>query len=125
MVKIIPTVVSYVNIHFPHFKSEEYSDDFLKCCLVYRYLYGKYFLKNIEINKIIYRLNNGLINLLFQTNSNVLKNHLVFSYAFSEFYDYYKKGRSEIYVTNSFLQNSSLIGFLMVIVCWFFNKGVC
>ena len=35
------------------------------------------------MNRIIYRLNNGLIDLLFQTKSNVIKNHLIFSYAFS------------------------------------------
>ena len=37
------------------------------------------------------RLNDGLVDLLFQTNSSILRNHLIFSYAFSEFCDKYKQ----------------------------------
>lgn len=64
-----------------------------RSCLVYRYLNDKYSRKTLDMNLIMYRLNDGLIDLLFQTNSNVLKNHLLFSYAFSEFDDKYKTGR--------------------------------
>lgn len=48
----------------------------------------------------MFRLDDGLVDLLFQTNSNVCKNHLIFSYAFSKFYDRYKKGRERVYVAN-------------------------
>lgn len=76
--------------------------------------------KTIEINRIIYRLNNGLIDLLFQTNLNVIKNHLIFSFAFSDFYEYYKKGRGKVYITQTRLQKSSLIGFITgIIYCSF------
>ena len=77
------------------------------------------------MNKTIYRLNNGLINLLFHTKSSVLKNHLIFSYAFSEFYNHYKTGRGKVYVANKRLKKSSIIGFLTGVVYCFFHKGVC
>ena len=54
------------------------------------------------MNLIIYRLNNELIDsVLFQTNPNVLKNHLISSFSFSEFYERYKTGRGRVYVANT------------------------
>lgn len=76
------------------------------------------------MNQIIFRLNDGLVDLLFRANSNVLKNHLIFSYAFSEFYDRYKKGPGRVYVANTRLKKSSIIGFFTGIIYWFFHKGV-
>ena len=52
--------------------------------------------KTLDVNFIMYRLNDGLVDLLFQTNSSILKNHLIFSYAFSEFCDKYKTGRGRV-----------------------------
>ena len=52
--------------------------------------------KTLDMNFIMYRLNDGLVDLLFQTNSSILKNHLTFSYAFSEFCDKYKTGRGRV-----------------------------
>ena len=52
----------------------------------------------------MYILNDGLVDLLFQTNSNVLKNHLIFSYVFSEFYDKYKNERGGVYVADTRLK---------------------
>ena len=54
----------------------------------------------MDIDHIMFRLDDGLVDLLLQINSNVLKNHLIFSYAFSEFYDRYKKGRGRVNVAN-------------------------
>ena len=84
---MLNNIIAYVNFHFPNYQTNEYNDCFIKSCLVYRYLHEKYFKKTLDMNLIVYRLNDGLIDLLFQTNSNVLKNHLIFSYALSEFYD--------------------------------------
>ena len=56
------------------------------------------------MNLIMYILNDGLVDLLFQTNSNVLKNHLIFSYVFSEFYDKYKNERGGVYVADTRLK---------------------
>ena len=83
------------------------------------------YLSFIYINQIMFRLDDGLVDLLFQINSNVLKNHLIFSYAFSEFYDRYKKGRGRVYVANARSKKSSIIGFFPGIIYWFFCKGVC
>ena len=52
--------------------------------------------RTLDMNFIMYRLNDGLVDLLFQTNSSILKNHLIFSYAFSEFCDKYKTGRGRV-----------------------------
>ena len=52
--------------------------------------------KTLDMNFIMYRLNDRLVDLLFQTNSSILKNHLIFSYAFSEFCDKYKTGRGRV-----------------------------
>ena len=74
------------------------------------------------MNLIIYRLNDGLVDLLFQTNSNVLKNHLIFSYAFGEFYDRYKTERGRVYIANTRLKKSSIIGFNTGVIYWIFTK---
>lgn len=79
--------------------------------------------KKMDMNQIIFRLNDELVDLLFRTNSNVLENHLIFSYAFSEFYDRYKIGRGRVYVVNT----TSIINywiFFTGIIYWFFHKGV-
>ena len=71
--KIIQTIIHYVIYYFPDYYDENDNVCFILSCLVYRYLYRKYFGKSLDMNIIKYRLNNGLIDLLFQTNSNVLK----------------------------------------------------
>ena len=43
--------------------------------------------------------------------------------AFSEFYNYYRKGRGNIYIIDTTLQ-SSLVGFITGVISWFFHKGV-
>ena len=75
---MIQTIITYVNFNFPYYNDENHNECFIKSCLVYKYLCHKYFKKTIGINLIKYQLNNGLIDLLFQSRSNVLKNHLKF-----------------------------------------------
>ena len=64
------------------------------------------------MNLILYILKDGLVDLLSPPNSNVSKNHLIFSCAFSEFYNRYKKGRGKVYVVNTRLKKSSITGFI-------------
>ena len=59
----------------------------------------------------------------FISNSNVLKNHLIFHYAFKNFYRKYEKGRFNIYIFDTRIK-SSIVGFLTGILYWFFHKGV-
>ena len=61
---MLNNIISYVNFHFPNFKTSDYNDCFIKSCLVYK----KYFKKTLDMNLIVYRLNDGLVDLLFQTN---------------------------------------------------------
>lgn len=122
---MLSNIIAYVNFHFPNYKTKVRNESFIKSCFVYRYLHEKYFKKTMYINQIMFRLDDGLVDLLFQINSNVLKNHLIFSYAFSEFYDRYKKGRGRVYVANARSKKSSIIGFFPGIIYWFFCKGVC
>lgn len=77
------------------------------------------------MDQVIYRLNDGLTNLRFQTNSVILKNHLIFSFAFSKFYEHYRQGRGKIYAADTRLQEYALIGYLTEIVYWFFHERVC
>ena len=56
---MINTIVAYVNFHFPKNKTQFYCDNFIKSCLVYQYLYAKYFTQNININQIIYQLSDA------------------------------------------------------------------
>lgn len=78
------------------------------------------FLKNIDFNLIMYQLDNVKI----KTRSRVLKNHLIFSYAFIKFYKGYRLGPGHVYLF-SFPISSNVISFITGIVYWFFHKGVC
>lgn len=112
---MIQTIITYVNFNFPYYKDENYNECCIESCLVYKYLYDAYFKKTLDFELIKYQLNNGLINILFQTKSNV--------YAFSEFYRKYKLGRGCVYIFPSKIKTSTL-GVLTGIMYWFFNKGV-
>ena len=41
---------------------------FIKSCLIYRYLVEKYYRKTMDMNQIIFRLNDGLVDRLFKAN---------------------------------------------------------
>ena len=77
---MINTIVAYDNFYFPTYKSQFYPDNFIKACLVYQYLYSKYFTQKLDINQIIYRLTDARHSL--NSNSTTLTNHLIFSLAF-------------------------------------------
>ena len=42
---MLNTIVAYVNFYFPTYKTQFYPDNFIKACLVYQFLYAKYFTK--------------------------------------------------------------------------------
>ena len=48
---MLTTTVSYVNLHFPQYKTKFFDDNFIKCCLIYKYLYEKYFSSNLDMDK--------------------------------------------------------------------------
>ena len=56
---MINKIVTYVNFHFPKNKTQFYCGNFIKSCLVYQYLYAKYFTQNMNINQIIYQLSDA------------------------------------------------------------------
>ena len=132
---MIKTIINYVNYHyensrkelkdfpFPFAKDEAQNECFIKSCLIYKYLYEIYFRKNISFLDVMYTLNDGIFELFFRSNWNVLKNHLIFHYAFTKFKKRYKVGRGSLYLIESRI-NSSVVGFIMGIVYWFFHKGV-
>lgn len=74
------------------------------------------------MDKVFLRLNDRLNH--FQTDSNILKNHLIFSFAFSKFSERYKTGTGKVYVADSCFQEYETIGYLTGIVYWFFYEGV-
>ena len=53
---MIKSIVTYVNFYFPTYKTQFYPDNFIKACLVYQFLYAKYFTQKLDIGQIIYRL---------------------------------------------------------------------
>ena len=79
---MINTIVEYVNYYMPRYKSNIYCDDFIRCCLVYKYLDEKYFSHNTKWALILYRLFAERNS--FVTVSNVLRNQLIFSTAWGE-----------------------------------------
>lgn len=86
---MIQQIIAYVNFYYPNYANDG-DECFIKSCLIYRYLYEKYFRSNIDFNSIMYQLDN--IKIKIKTKSKILKNHLIFSYAFIKFYNSYRKG---------------------------------
>ena len=118
---MINTIVEYVNYYFPHYKTEVYSDDFIRCCLVYKYLYEKYFSQRAKWEQILYRLFAERNS--FVTNFVILRNHLIFSTAFRAFWKQYHMGRGCVYVADTCLQEYETLGYLTGILYWSFHKG--
>ena len=77
---MINTIVAYVNYYFSSNKTQYYPDNFIKACLVYQFLYSKYFTQKLDIDQIIYRLTDARHSL--RSNSPTLANHLIFTLAF-------------------------------------------
>ena len=119
---MIKSIVAYVNFYFPTYKNQFYSDDFIKACLVYQFLYIKYFTQKLDIEQIIYRLTEARHYL--NSDSNIIKNHLIFNLAFKAFWKHCKIGRGCVYSINTPFKESEVLGYLTGIVYWFFHRGV-
>ena len=119
---MIKSIVEYVNFYFPTYKSQFYSDNFIKACLVYQFLYAKYFTQKLDINQIIFILTKAKNYL--NADSNIISNHLIFSLAFRAFWKHYKIGRGCVYTFNTPFKESEVLGYLTGIIYWCFHKGV-
>ena len=119
---MINRIVAYVNFYFPTYKTQFYPDDFIKACLVYQFLYAKYFTQKLDINQIIYRLTDYIHSCI--SNSSILTNHLIFSLAFREFWKQYRLSRGCVYVVNTPFKESEVLGYLTGIVYWCFHRGI-
>ena len=71
---MIKSIVAYVNLYFPTYKNQFYSDNFIKACLVYQFLYIKCFTQKLDIEQIIYRLTEAKHYL--NSDSNIIKKSL-------------------------------------------------
>ena len=116
---MINTIVHYVNFYYPTLKQLPYSENLIKTSLIYRFLYESIFKKFIEIETIIYKLENRSI----KSNNRVLNNHLMFYRAFKSFYKHCKVGRGCVYVFDSPIK-SEVLGYLTGICYWIFHKGL-
>ena len=122
---MIKTIVHYVNFYYPitkknlNNKNIFFSENFIKSALIYRYLYEVNFKKNINIENILYILNDTFI----KSNSRVINNHLIFYKAFKSFYNRYKIGRECVYLFDSPIK-SEVLGYLTGILYWIFHKGL-
>ena len=119
---MLKTIVEYVNFYFPTYKTQFYPDNFIKACLVYQFLYAKYFTQNLDINQIFYSLTDARHSL--SSISPTLANHLIFTLAFKAFWKHYRIGRGCVYVVNSPFKECEVLGYLTGIIYWFFHKGV-
>ena len=109
---MINNIVDYVNFYFPTYKTQFYSDNFIKACLVYQFLY----------DQIIYRLTEARHYL--NSNSNIITNHLIFNLAFKAFWKHYRIGRGCVYTFNTPFKECEVLGYLTGIFYWFFHRGV-
>ena len=80
---MIKSIVTYVNLYFPTYKTQFYPDNLIKACLVYQFLYAKYFTQKLDMDQIIYRLTEARNYL--NSDSNIITNHLIFNLAFKLF----------------------------------------
>ena len=126
--QMIKSIVAYVNFYFPTYKTQSrhcgrfYPDNFIKACLVYQFLYAKYFTQKLDINQIICRLSDYRHTL--RSNSPTLANHLIFNLAFRAFWKQYRMGRGCVYTLNTPFKECEVLGYLTGITYWFFHKGV-
>ena len=111
---MIKSIVAYVNYYFPSNKTQYNPDNFIKACLVYQFLYAKYFTQKIDIDQIIYELTEARHYL--DSNSNVLAYHLIFSLAFRAFWKQYRIGRGCVYVVNTPFKECEVLGYLTGII---------
>ena len=119
---MLKTIVEYVNFYFPTYKTQFYPDNFIKACLVYQFLYSKYFTQKLDIDQIIYGLTEARHYL--NSNSNILSNHLIFNLAVKAFWKHYRIGRGCVYAFNSPFKESEVLGYLTGIIYWIFHRGV-
>ena len=119
---MINLIVQYVKFYFPSYKSQSYDDNFIKACLVYKYLYLKHFKKKLDMEEIKYILLEGKD--FFRSNSPIMANHLIFSLAFRAFWKRYRIGRGYVYALDSPFKESETLGYLTGIIYWFFHTGV-
>ena len=119
---MIKTVVEYVNLYFPTYKTQFYPNNFIKACLVYQFLYAKYFSQKLEIDQIIYKLVEARHYLI--SDSNIITNHLIFSLAFKAFWKHSRIGRGFVYAINSPFKECEVLGYLTGIIYWIFHKGI-
>ena len=119
---MIKSVVTYVNFYFPTYKTQFYPDNLIKACLVYQFLYIKYFTQKLDIDQIIYRLTEARHYL--NSHSNIITNHLIFNLAFKAFWKNYRIGRGCVYAINTPFKECEVLGYLTGIVYWFFHRGV-
>ena len=116
---MIKSIVAYVNFYFPTYKTEIYPNNFIKPCLVYQFLYVKYFTQKLDIEQIIYRLTEARHYL--NSNSNIITNHLIFNLAFKAFWKHYRIGRGCVYTTNTPFKECEVLGYLTGIIYLFFS----
>lgn len=119
---MITTIITYVKYYVPHYQTGFYCDNFIKSCLVYKYLHDKYFSSNLDFDQIIYRLTDERNSC--RSNSDVVSNHLISSNAFRAFWKQYRKGRGCVYIVDTPCQECEVLGYLTGILYWALYRGV-
>ena len=76
----------------------------------------------MDLAKIIYKLSGDSDSI--RTESGILTNHLIFNLAFKAFWNHFNIGRGSVYVFDSCIKESEVIGYLIGIIYWVFHNGV-
>ena len=96
---MLQNIVTYVNYYFSRCKSDIINSNFVKFCLVYQFLLAYYLNKNATMNYIMLIFDD--YKNAFSSSKSIIANHQIFSWAFKEIWNKYKKGRGKVYVFDS------------------------
>ena len=87
---MLQDIVSYVNYYFPQYKRNDINPNFIRFCLVYQFLPAHYLNKNATLDYIMLIFDD--YKNAFPPTETIAAIHQIFSWAFNEIWNNYKKG---------------------------------
>lgn len=119
---MLQNIITYVNFYFPQYKREDTNPNFIRFCLVCQFLIAHYLSKNAPLDQIM--IIKDLFKNAFPSTRSIATNHQIFSLAFNEFWEQYKKGRGKVYVFDSPFKQWSFLGKITGLLFWFMRDFI-
>ena len=116
---MLQNIVAYVNHYFPRYKRDDINPNFVRFCLVYQFLLAHYLNKNATLDYIMLIFDD--YKNAFPPGGSIAAVHQIFSWAFNEIWNKYKKGRGKVYVFDSPFKQCSFLGNLTGLIYWSAN----